>query len=116
MTQQTSSDCIFCRIVAGDVPADLVAESERSVAFRDIRPHAPVHLLVVPKRHEPNIGALAAASADDLSDAFALVARVAEQEGIAEHHRIVANTGSGAGQTVFHAHLHVLGGRSFTDL
>jgi histidine triad (HIT) family protein len=75
MTSQTPSDCLFCKIVAGDIPSDRVAESERSIAFRDISPAAPIHVLVVPKRHEPTVGALAAAAGDDLADVFLLAAR-----------------------------------------
>jgi histidine triad (HIT) family protein len=111
----TKDDCLFCRIVAGDLPSERVAESERSIAFRDINPAAPVHVLVVPRRHEPNIGALTEAAPEDLVDVFALVSEVAELEGIASDHRIVANTGRGAGQTVFHAHVHLLGGRDLPE-
>jgi histidine triad (HIT) family protein len=115
MTTQTSSDCLFCKIVTGEIPSDRVAESEGSVAFRDINPAAPIHVLVVPRRHEPTVGALAAASGEDLTDVFRLAARVAEQEGVADAHRLVVNTGSEAGQTIFHAHVHVLGGATFTE-
>lgn len=115
MTSQTPSDCLFCRIVAGDLPSDRVAESERSVAFRDIHPAAPVHVLVVPKRHEPNIEELAASSTDDLADVFSLVSEVAEREGVADNHRLLVNIGSEAGQTIFHAHVHLLGGARFTE-
>lgn len=111
----TTDHCLFCRIIAGEIPAELVAESERSVAFRDINPAAPVHVLVVPRRHEPNVAALTQAAPDDLVDLFRLVAEVAEQEGVASDHRVLANTGAGAGQTVFHAHVHVLGGREFAE-
>ena len=111
----TKDDCLFCRIVAGDLPSERVAESERSIAFRDINPAAPVHVLVVPRRHEPNIGALTEAAPEDLVDVLALVSEVAELEGIASDHRIVANTGRGAGQTVFHAHVHLLGGRDLPE-
>ena len=115
MTQQTSDDCIFCKIVAGDVASDRLAESERSIAIRDINPAAPIHVLVVPRRHEPTVGALAAASADDLTDVFRLAQQVAEQEGVEDAHRMVVNTGSDAGQTIFHAHVHVLAGARFTE-
>lgn len=111
----TTDSCLFCRIIAGDIPAERVAESERSIAFRDINPAAPVHVLVVPRRHEPDVGALTQADPEDLVDVFRLVSQVAEQEGIASDHRIIANTGSGAGQTVFHAHVHVLGGKEFDE-
>src|SRR6478672_3171403 len=115
MTSQTPSDCLFCKIVSGELPSTRVAESERSIAFRDIRPAAPVHVLVVPRRHEPTVGALAAASGDDLADVFRLAARVADAEGVGDAHRLIVNTGSSAGQTIFHAHVHVLGGAAFTE-
>jgi histidine triad (HIT) family protein len=115
MTSQTQSDCLFCKIVAGEIPSDRVAESQRSVAFRDIKPAAPIHVLVVPRRHEPTVGALAAASADDLADVFRLASTVAEQEGVADANRMIVNTGSQAGQTIFHAHVHVLAGTRFTE-
>jgi histidine triad (HIT) family protein len=115
MTSQSPNDCLFCKIVADEIPSDRVAESERSIAIRDIHPHAPVHVLIVPRRHEPTVGALAAASADDLADVFRLASSVAQQEGIADAHRMIVNTGSGAGQTIFHAHVHVLGGAHFTE-
>lgn len=114
MTQQTPDGCIFCRIVAGDLPSDRVAETDLSVAIRDINPAAPIHVLVLPRRHEPTIGSLAA-SAEELTDVFRLAQQVVEQEGVADAHRMVVNTGRGAGQTVFHAHLHVLAGTRFTE-
>ncbi|EWT03438.1 HIT family hydrolase [Intrasporangium oryzae NRRL B-24470] len=107
--------CLFCRIVDGDIPSDRVAESERSIAFRDINPAAPVHVLVVPKRHEPNLEALAASSTEDLADVFSLVSRVAELEGVTDAHRLLVNTGAEAGQTIFHAHIHLLAGARFTE-
>ena len=115
MTSQTQSDCLFCKIVAGEIPSDRVAESERSIAFRDINPAAPVHVLVVPRRHEPTVGALAVASAEDLADVFRLASTVAEQEGVADANRMIVNTGSQAGQTIFHAHVHILAGARFTE-
>lgn len=115
MTATPQQDCLFCKIIAGEIPSDLVAESERAIAFRDINPAAPVHVLVVPRRHEPTIGALAAASPADLAALFELVAEVAAMEGVDEHHRLVFNTGTNAGQTIFHAHGHVLGGKTFTE-
>ncbi len=111
----TTDDCLFCRIIAGEIPTELVAESERSVAFRDINPAAPVHVLVVPRRHEPTIGELTRTAPDDLVDVFSLVSQVAESEGVGENHRVVVNTGAGAGQTIFHAHVHVLGGRDLPE-
>ena len=115
MTAQTPDDCLFCKIVGGQIPSDRVAESERSIAFRDINPAAPIHVLVVPRRHESTVGALAAASVDDLADVFRLASTVAEQEGVADAHRMIVNTGSGAGQTIFHAHVHLLAGTRLTE-
>ena len=106
-------DCLFCKIVAGDLPADRVLESERTIAFRDINPQAPVHVLVIPRQHLPDVAAVAQAG-DGLLDEIAAQARqVASDAGITDY-RVVFNTGAGAGQTVWHAHAHVLGGRPMT--
>jgi histidine triad (HIT) family protein len=105
-------DCLICSIVAGDIPADVVHRTATTVAFRDVAPQAPTHVLVVPHRHEPNAAALAAAEPDVLVDMVRAAAAVAEQEGLADGYRLVFNTGPDAHQTVFHVHLHVLGGRS----
>lgn len=109
---ETSEDCIFCAIVAGDIPADVVAATEHSMAFRDLDPQAPTHVLVVPRRHVPDVAALAVASPDGLADAVGLAARIAADADLPGY-RLVANTGAAAQQSVFHAHLHVLGGREF---
>jgi histidine triad (HIT) family protein len=107
------SDCLFCRIAAGEVPADVVAESDRALAFRDINPQAPVHVLVIPRDHFDNAAELAHADPKLLAEVFRLAAKVAEQEGVADSgYRLAANTGEGAGQTVGHLHVHVLGGRT----
>jgi histidine triad (HIT) family protein len=108
----TVPDCLFCRIVAGDLPADVVAETERTVAFRDINPQAPTHVLVVPREHHADAAALYATDPNLLADTIAAGVEVAMQEGVAESgYRMLLNTGADAGQTVFHAHLHVLGGK-----
>ena len=107
------SDCLFCAIAAGDIPATVVASDDDVVAFRDIDPQAPVHVLVVPKRHFVNAGELAQADPDLAGKLLASAASVAQQEGLADY-RIVMNTGAGAGQSVFHVHVHVLGGRDLT--
>ena len=105
------SDCLFCKIVAGDIPATKVHETETTLAFRDINPQAKVHVLVVPKEHHEDAAALAAADPRLLADVIASGAEVAKLEGMAEPgYRLVFNTGEHAGRTVFHAHLHVLGG------
>ncbi|MEO7125285.1 MAG: histidine triad nucleotide-binding protein [Nakamurella sp.] len=111
----TDPDCLFCKIAAGDIPAQIVARTDRVVAFRDIDPQAPTHILIIPVAHQPNAAATAAADPALAGDLFEMAARVAHEEGLDEAgYRIVANTGAGAQQTVFHTHLHVLGGRSFT--
>ena len=114
MTQQTSDDCLFCTIVAGEIPSDRVAESERSIAFRDINPAAPVHVLVVPRRHEATVGALAAASAEDLADVFRLAQQVADRR-VRRRAPDDRQHRPEAGQTIFHAHVHVLAGATFTE-
>ncbi len=107
---ETPTDCLFCKIVAGEVPADVVHTTERTVAFRDISAQAPLHVLVVPRDHYENAAALASgdpvASAELVQTAHA----VAMAAGHADY-RLVFNTGAGAGQSVFHTHLHVLAGR-----
>ncbi|AZM53179.1 histidine triad nucleotide-binding protein [Streptomyces sp. WAC 01529] len=110
MAGEARSDCLFCKIVAGEVPADVVRESETTLAFRDINPQAPSHVLVIPKVHHPDAAALAAAAPEIAADVLREAGEVAAQEG-SESYRLVFNTGTGAGQTVFHAHVHVLGGR-----
>ncbi len=106
--------CLFCRIIAGEVPASVVASTGLSVAFRDVNPQAPTHVLVVPRRHVANAAELADAGAEDLADLIATAGTVARAEGLDDGYRIVFNTGPRAGQTVFHAHLHVLGGRDLS--
>jgi histidine triad (HIT) family protein len=108
----TDRDCLFCKIVAGDIPADVVLSTATTVAFRDIEPQAPTHVLVVPRNHHANAAELAVAEPDVSVDLFRAAAAIAEQEGLGEGYRMVLNTGAAAHQTVFHAHLHLLGGRS----
>ena len=105
-------DCLFCKIVAGDVPGDVVHTTERTVAFRDINPQAPLHVLVVPRDHYPNAAALATGDPDTSAELVRTADAVATAEGY-DDYRLLFNTGAGAGQVVFHAHLHVLAGRSF---
>ncbi|MGW0549425.1 histidine triad nucleotide-binding protein [Streptomyces altiplanensis] len=112
MTGQPQADCLFCKIATGEVPATVVRETDTTVAFRDINPQAPTHVLVIPKAHHPDAASLAAAEPQVLADVLAEAGRVAEEEKVDRTgYRVVFNTGSGAGQTVFHAHAHVLGGR-----
>ena len=113
MTEAMTGDCLFCSMVAGDVQPTVVHETATTLAFRDIDPQAPSHVLVVPKAHHRDVPALAAADPGLLSDLFGAVAAVVEQEGLEGRFRLVFNTGAEAGQSVFHVHAHVLGGRSF---
>lgn len=104
--------CLFCRIVAGELPATVVRDGERTLAFRDINPQAPTHVLVIPKAHHVNVAALAHDDPDLLGELLREAAAVAADEGASDSgYRVVFNTGAGAGQTVFHVHAHVLAGR-----
>lgn len=105
------SDCLFCRIVEGEIPADIVLRSEEVVAFRDINPQAPVHVLVIPVAHHANAAALAAADPSLAGRLLLAAGEVAAAQGLGDGYRIVMNTGEVAGQSVFHVHAHVLGGR-----
>jgi histidine triad (HIT) family protein len=108
-------DCLFCRIVAGEVAATVVHDDELTLAFRDVAPKAPVHVLVIPKTHHPDVARVAVDDPDALAAVLRTAAAVAAAEGVAETGwRLVFNTGAGAGQSVFHLHGHVLGGRPFT--
>jgi histidine triad (HIT) family protein len=109
---QHDQDCLFCRIASGDIPADVVADNDQAVGFRDISPAAPTHVLVIPRDHHPNLAAVAEADPDTLVAMVRLARAIADADGVADDgYRLVANTGAAAHQTVFHAHLHVLGGR-----
>ena len=107
------SDCLFCGIVSGDVPAEVVHTTERTMAFRDLDPQAPTHVLVVPRDHYANAAELAAGDPAASAELVATAAAVATAEGH-DDYRLVFNTGPGAGQTVFHTHLHLLAGRPFS--
>ncbi|MGH3645934.1 MAG: histidine triad nucleotide-binding protein [Micromonosporaceae bacterium] len=107
-----TADCLFCRIAAGEIPAKTVYESDTTLAFRDISPKAPTHVLVIPKPHYADVAELAVAAPELARDMFATAAAVAESEGLADSGwRLLFNTGRNAGQEVFHVHGHVLGGR-----
>jgi histidine triad (HIT) family protein len=109
------AECLFCAIVAGEIPATKVLETDRTLAFRDINPQAPTHVLVIPKTHYPDVAALAAADAALLGEVIGAVQQVVAADGVAETgYRVVFNTGAEAGQTVPHVHAHLLGGRSLT--
>ncbi|WP_296605921.1 histidine triad nucleotide-binding protein [Nocardioides sp.] len=106
-------DCLFCKIVAGEIPGDVVHATERTVAFRDVNPQAPTHVLVVPRAHHANAAELAAEDPQASAELLTTAAAVAAAEGYADY-RLVFNTGAGVGQTVFHTHLHLLAGRPMT--
>jgi len=107
----SAADCLFCRVVAGDLPAAVVRETAGTVAFRDLAPQAPTHVLVVPRAHYATVAALGAADPGLLAEVVDAAAAVAQGEGLASY-RLVFNTGAEAGQSVFHVHGHVLGGRT----
>jgi len=110
-------DCLFCRILAGEVPAEVVAQDEHTLAFRDIAPQAPTHVLVIPRRHITNAGHVSADDAEVVAAMLVAAQRVAELEGIAAEERgfrLVMNVGADALNSVPHLHLHVLGGRSMS--
>jgi histidine triad (HIT) family protein len=105
-------DCLFCRIVAGEVPADIIYRDERAIAFRDINLQAPVHVLVIPHEHLESLDDASQKDEALLGHLLRIAARVANEEGLSESgYRTVVNTGAGVGQSIFHLHLHVLGGR-----
>lgn len=108
------TDCLFCAIAEGSIPADVVSAGERVMAFRDINPQAQVHVLVIPREHYANAGELAAAEPVLLGELVAFAAEVAVDEGLERGYRLVVNTGEDGGQTVDHVHIHLLGGRHLT--
>ena len=112
MAEAQPNDCIFCRIASGELGTELVAESEHNVAFRDLHPQAPVHVLVVPKRHFSGLRDVGDGDRHVTADALALAARVAAEQGLHDGggYRVITNDGPDAGQTVGHLHFHVLGG------
>jgi histidine triad (HIT) family protein len=110
-----TTDCLFCKIVAGEIPSTVVHETESTFAFRDIDPQASTHVVVVPREHHPDAAALAEADPALAGAVLAAAGEIARVEGVAESgYRLVFNTGPDANQTVPHAHLHVIGGRPMT--
>jgi histidine triad (HIT) family protein len=109
------SSCLFCKIVAGEIPADVVRESDRVMAFRDMNPQAPVHILLIPKEHVESVADVDEHHAGTLADIMQAATHLARTEGIAESGwRLVTNVGTDGGQTVYHLHFHLLGGRPMT--
>jgi len=111
----TESDCLFCKIIADEIPADIIYESADAIAFRDINPQAPTHVLIVPRNHIATINDLENSDTDAVGQLFLAARNIAKQEGFAEDgYRVTMNCNAAAGQTVFHLHLHLLGGRDFS--
>jgi len=105
------TDCVFCKIIAGEIPSTIVFRDEQVTAFRDLRPAAPTHILIVPNRHIDSVNLLTSEDEPLIGRLFIIAKQLASQEGIAESgYRLVVNTNAHAGQTVFHIHLHLLGG------
>ena len=108
------SDCLFCKIIAGEIPSSKVYEDDLVLAFRDIAPQAPTHILVIPKAHISSVSAINGENSAVVAHIFEVIAKVAAQEGLTGGYRVVSNCGDHAGQTVHHLHFHILGGRQLT--
>jgi histidine triad (HIT) family protein len=109
----SESNCLFCKILDGDIPADIVYESETAIAFRDVNPQASTHVLIIPRKHIATINEIAEEDQALIGSLYSAAREIAAAEGIAEEgYRAVMNCNEGAGQTVFHIHLHLLGGRA----
>ena len=110
-----NSDCLFCKILDGDIPAEIVYESETAIAFRDINPQAPTHVLIIPRKHIATINEITDDDQALVGSLYSAARDIAAAEGFAEEgYRAVMNCNEGAGQTVFHIHLHLLGGRALS--
>jgi histidine triad (HIT) family protein len=110
----TQTDCLFCKIVSKDIPARVVLDRDDVLAFRDVNPQAPTHILVIPKEHLTSLEAVTHGHGELLASLVAAANEVAREDGVAGAWRLVTNIGRGAGQSVDHLHLHVLGGRGFS--
>ena len=108
-------DCIFCRIIAGEIPSSKVYEDERCYAFRDINPQTPVHILVVPKAHIASADEISAENSAYVAAIFEAIPRIAKAEGLANGYRVITNCGDDACQTVKHLHFHIMGGRKLPE-
>ncbi|MCL2589092.1 MAG: histidine triad nucleotide-binding protein [Oscillospiraceae bacterium] len=106
-----STDCLFCKIVAGEIPSDKIYEDDAVLAFRDIAPQAPVHILVIPKAHVASAMELSDKNTDLVAACFAAIPQIAKEQGLENGFRVITNCGQEGGQTVFHLHFHILGGR-----
>ena len=106
--------CLFCKIVAGDIPSTKVYEDASILAFRDINPQAPTHILVIPKTHIPSVAGITAENSGVVARIFEVIPQIAEKEGLVNGYRVVSNCGPDAGQTVPHLHFHILGGKTLS--
>ena len=110
-----NDDCLFCKIVAGEIPADIIYETDTTLAFRDINPQAPTHVLIIPKKHIATINDIGDEHRELIGSLYTAARDIAAAEGLADDgYRVVMNCNEGAGQTVFHIHLHLIGGRPMT--
>ena len=107
-------DCIFCKIIKGEIPSNKVYEDDVCYAFRDIEPQAPTHILIVPKEHIKSADEITSENSGVVAHIFEVIAKLAEKEGLSDGYRIVNNCGDSAGQSVKHLHFHLMGGRDFT--
>lgn len=107
-------DCLFCKIINGDIPSFKVYEDDKVFAFRDIEPQAPTHILIIPKEHIKSVAEIKESNSSVVAHIFEVAAKIAESEGLDDGYRIVTNCGDNAGQTVKHLHFHLMGGREFT--
>ena len=105
------SDCLFCKIIAGEIPSTKVYEDDSVLAFRDIAPQAPCHVLVIPKNHIADVNGITAENSAIVAHIFQVIPQIAKAEGLENGYRVVSNCGSDAGQTVQHLHFHILGGK-----
>ncbi|MGM9601455.1 MAG: histidine triad nucleotide-binding protein [Faecousia sp.] len=108
------SDCLFCRIIAGEIPSTKVYEDDLVLAFRDIAPQAPTHILVIPKAHISGVSAITPENSAVVAHIFEVIPQIAAAEGLTEGFRVVSNCGDHAGQTVHHLHFHILGGKQLS--
>ena len=107
------ADCIFCKIAQGELQSDIIREDDQAVAFRDINSQAPTHILIIPKKHIPTLAEASEQEGSLLGHLLLMARQVAEDQNLTDGYRVVLNNGVAAGQTVFHIHLHLMGGRAF---
>ena len=108
-------DCLFCKIIAGEIPSTKVYEDDKVLAFRDIAPKAPTHILVIPKTHLAGVDDITPENSEIVSHIFEVIAKIAKDEGLSGGYRVVSNIGEDGGQTVRHLHFHILGGKKLSE-